>query len=57
MDDVAQLPAAELAVLPALEGLGDGHEGSTELFLVRLPAMLTQETLDPLWRVCHTLSP
>ena len=52
-----ELRAAELAVLPALEGLGDGHEGSTELFLVRPSAMLTQETLDLLWRVCHTLSP
>ena len=43
MDDVAQLPAAELAMLPALEGLGDGHEGSTELFFVRPSAMLTRD--------------
>src|SRR6266508_998138 len=56
MDDVTQVPAAELAVLPALEGLGDGHESSTQFFLVRLFGMLTQEALYPLGRVCHTLS-
>jgi hypothetical protein len=57
MDDVAELRAAELTVLPALEGLGDGHESATELFLVRPSGLLTQETLDPLGRVCHTLLP
>ena len=56
MDDVTQVPAAELAVLPALEGLGDGHESSTEFFLVRFSGMLTQEALEPLGRVCQTLS-
>src|SRR5437762_10858572 len=57
MDDLAELPAAELAALPALEGLGDGHESPTQFFLVCVRGVLTQEALDPLGRVHHTLPP
>jgi hypothetical protein len=56
MDDLAQLPAAQLSALPPLEGFSDGAEGATQLLFMCSLCVLTEETLDPLGCLCHTLS-
>ena len=55
VDDLAQIPAGEIPVLPPLEGLGDGHERSPQLLFVRSSSILAEQALDALRRVCHTL--
>src|SRR5436309_10677401 len=54
VDDLAEVTAGEVAVLPPLESFGDAHERSPQLLFVRGAGILTEQALDPLGRVCHT---
>lgn len=56
VDNLAEVSARQIPMLPPLEGLGDRQERPSQLLVVRSPGILTEEALDPLWRVCHTLS-
>jgi hypothetical protein len=48
VDDLAEVPAGQISVLPPLEGLGEGQERRPQLLFVRSPGILAEQALDPL---------
>jgi hypothetical protein len=50
---IAQLPAIEAAVFPALEGLGERQESPTQLLLVSGRCVLAEKTIHSFRNVTH----